>query len=268
MNKQKLLIYSVSAGVVALGITVTTAPVTAHSKGSPAEMTEARTQREAKNRIVTAAWEPVRIAMASGDVAATRAAVVTFAGGGFPLYDWTRADLARFYIAHVANAEARSQLEIVVLGDEEKSGVPDNRPRDHDPVDYALWLTDAKDAPQSVRDRALKLWYAGHLQHYRSGAFAGMGPRALLEYEIGQEYTGNKRTRPEALAHFKAAFALAPESLDAAKHLLTELRRSHYHQAAKEVAIKAARLVTDPREKFRIYSMAGVRKEDLKSSTP
>jgi len=110
-------------------------------------MAAMNTRREANNRTITAAWEPVGEAMAVRDVAATRASVKTYAAYGFPLYDWTRAGLARFYIAQGAIADARLQLDFIVLGEPTKRSGSDKESRNYDPVDYFLWLSVAKDAP-------------------------------------------------------------------------------------------------------------------------
>src|SRR5665213_2727951 len=101
----------VLAGV---GVFLAVHPVTAESKPREPVLHAMYSKQEAEKRKTEAAWSRVLSAVSSGDVKRVKFATKAYEASGFPMYDFSRAHLAEFYIAKGAIPEAREQLEVIV----------------------------------------------------------------------------------------------------------------------------------------------------------
>lgn len=260
------------AGTASVGILLW--PVTGTSKAPAKQFATARSKSESQVRALRTnearAWQPVAVAMASGDVAATRRAFSTYLAScpaAMPtLYNFRRPEVAKFFVAHGDRADAKAELDHVLGGTDH--GKPDSLATEPDTV--ALWLQVATDATPSERESVLKNWATAYraIGFSKPGALPELGPEALLEYVQGQRDLGNHLRYNEAAEHYRRATVLAPDSLVAAEGLADSLWRAGKKEEARQAAVRASKLMDNPNDRFAFLSSHGATKEYLAKLKP
>ena len=200
-------------------------------------------------------WQPVRAAMASGDLNRTRKEVENFAVRGGDL-GFSRVTLGRFYLSKGDLVDAKAELDPVV--DPFDPLVKTNMPRRARPLSttdaeaLCLWQEAAVNAPESEKQAVLARWYANYNNYGMKGNALDkyrLTPEALTEDTAGQYCMANKSTYAEAVKHFRRAVALAPTSLEATKDLVLALRFNGDLKDAKIVAVRASQMTNKESER-------------------